>query len=119
VRLLVLPLLAALVLAACGDEGFAEDEDRLPAAALGKVTDALEDVRALCVQGPPEPRAIEQSFARLIDVVDQYPDRIAQGGEARRTRPVLDIALTAADNLERCGRPGLAQRVRESVEAAA
>jgi len=118
VRRLLPVLLAGLALVACGDEGFAEDEDRVPAVALGEITDAREAVRALCVEGAPEPRALERSIAGLIDVVGQYPDRVAQGGEATRTRPVPEIARRLADDLERCGRPQLARQVRDAVVAA-
>ena len=107
-------LVAALGVGACGEDS----EQRVPALALGKVSDARESIQALCDAGRPRPDELRPAVAKLLEVVRQYPDRTVQGNDARTARPVPEVALRLADRLENCGADELAQEVRAAVAVA-
>ena len=115
---LVTLLLAGLAIG-CGDAPSAAGPDeRLPAVAEAEVTMARERIRALCRDGEPRPDDLRPAVADLVAVLEQYPDRVVQGGEFDRTRTVPGAALLAADDLEDCGAEAIAQELREAVARA-
>lgn len=109
--LVLIALLAALGMGACDEDS----EQRVPAAAQGKVTEARDRIRALCEAGRPRPDELRPAVAALLEVLRRYPDRTVQGGEADRSRPVPEVTLLAADRLEDCGADELAHEVRAAV----
>ena len=115
-RIALVTLLLAGLATGCGDAPSAAGPDeRLPAVAQAEVTMARDRIRALCREGAPRPDDLRPAVADLVAVLEQYPDRIVQGGEFDRTRTVPGAALLAADDLEDCGAEALGEQLREAV----
>lgn len=112
---LVTLLLAGLATGCGGAPSAAGPDERLPAVAQAEVTMARERIRALCREGVPRPEDLRRAVADLVAVLEQYPNRIVQGGEFDRTRTVPEAALLAADDLEDCGAQEIAEELREAV----
>ncbi len=108
-------VLAALLVAGCGNAGRASQETGNKSQAHGQtgpflsavdtetISQAHQQVRIVCTQGPKAAERLRPKLRAAAEVASRQPEGLYRAGTSDEARPAVDVMASLAGQLRDCG----------------